>query len=405
MSGRLLSIWLSGSIAFALVQAKAEAAVAAPTPELEARGARRLVAVVKAPDADGTCQEIVTRIIAELMADGVPVVALTCAGSDPACVAFSGAAVSAIVLVRRRDNIRAVEVRAGDAIGSRGAGPAVVAAHLGGVQRVANLESAGAPAALAVRTVELLRAMLIDVADLSDVGGVTAPTPEVAVEQKADSEIASDVVEVADSADTSQLRSSTVLPIGPHNVTMNIGASVIGGLARLETAYGPSLTVGRRTSDHVLLALMLAGPAFGRDQTNAAGTISIRHEMAVLEADLLGLFWKRLVLRAGLGAGVYHIHVDGQVNPTSTLPSGRFGNVFPGSASGPFPTGRSAGGFSALLSWSAGLVANFTSDIGLFVDGRIFVLTPTPVVLLNGLEVGRAGNPGIVVTTGVEFRL
>jgi hypothetical protein len=41
----------------------------------------------------------------------------------------------------------------------------------------------------------------------------------------------------------------------------------------------------------------------------------------------------------------------------------------------------------------------------LFVDARLFLVTPTPVVLLNGVEVGRAGNPGLVVTSGIELRI
>jgi hypothetical protein len=78
-------------------------------PESDPRSDRAMVAVVKAPDADGACQEIVTRIVAELMADGVSVVALTCPAADPTCLTGSGARVSAVVLVRVR---RAVDASA-----------------------------------------------------------------------------------------------------------------------------------------------------------------------------------------------------------------------------------------------------------------------------------------------------
>jgi hypothetical protein len=176
---------------------------------------------------------------------------------------------------------------------------------------------------------------------------------------------------------------------------------MLAGFDGLNNSYGPALTVGRRTSDHVMLSVALAGPAFGRDQTNAAGTVSARHEMAALQADLLGLFLHRIVLRVGIGGGIYHVSIDGRP-PVQTQ-----GPVAPGDPRGGITaaSGRSTGSFSGLLSWSAGVVANLRPDIGIFLDGRMFVLTPTPVVLLNGLEVGRVGNPEVSLTAGLEFRL
>jgi hypothetical protein len=342
--------------------------------------------VVKTPDADKACQEIATRIIAELTADGVPVVALTCSASDPACSTVSGERAAAIVSVQLRDSKCAVQVRANDAAGVEPGGSPGAVGRAGRVQRIADVESGGTPAALAVRTVELLKAMLLEVAD--------PPVPEASVAQLPDEEAAAHDVQAdvqadpeADSQADAEADASAQKASGPSKFTMNIGAAMIGSFGGLSPAYGPALSVGRRTSDHVLLSVFLAGPAFGRDQRNPAGSVSVRHELAALQADLMGVFWSRIVLRAGIGAGLYHIQIDGQ--PTMATPK----------------VGRSDGGFSWMLSWSAGVVANLRSDIGLFVDGRMFVLTPTPVVLLNGLEVGRAGNPGISITTGVEIRL
>jgi hypothetical protein len=372
--------------------AHAFAALAAGPPLLVGDGERRrLVAVIRAPDADGGCQEIVTRIIAELMAGGVPVVALTCPSDDLECMAVSGVSVSAIVLVQRRNNIRAVEVRAGAVFESSGRPSPVVARDFGRVQRVADSESGGGASALAVRTVELLRAMLMEVADSSSASSSSAstgdpgPAADVAVRQSIDPEPVSG---------TKVKEKSAPVPTGSHNFTIKVGAAVIGGFSRLDAAYGPALSVGRLTSPHVLLSVTLAGPAFGRDQSNELGTVSIRHEMAKLEASLVGLFWNRLVLRAGVGGGLYHIHVDGQINNGG----GMFVDLPP-------PSMGSAGAFSWLLSWSAGIVANLRPDFGLFLDGGLFVLTPTQVIKLGGLEVGRAGSPGMVVTGGVELRL
>ncbi|MES1205492.1 MAG: hypothetical protein ABUS79_06105 [Pseudomonadota bacterium] len=347
---------------------------------------RRLVAVVKAPDADGACQEIVTRIIAELMADGTPVVALTCPATDATCMAMSGARVSAIVVVQLRDNVRAVEVRAGDAA-QAGAGrhTAAVVSESGRVQRVADTGAGAPPAALAVRAVELLRAMLFEVAAGP---GASASAAVPIVQQAVDVETTASAGRAAGEPEPA---GPGLVGMGPNNVTVSIGAAVIGGFAGLNAVYGPMVTVGRQTSKHVLLSALLAGPAFGPDQSNIAGSVTIRHELAALQADLMGVIWRRFVVRAGIGGGFYHIHVDGRPNGLA-MSSGEV-------------TNRSTGGFAGLLSWSAGVVGYIRPDVGVFVDGRMFVLMPTPVILLNGIEVGRAGNPGLTVSAGVELKM
>jgi hypothetical protein len=98
-----------------------------------------------------------------------------------------------------------------------------------------------------------------------------------------------------------------------------------------------------------------------------------------------------------MAAGVSHIAIEGNPVNGGFLPT-------PGGV-GTMIAGRSTGAFSALLSWSAGVVANLRSDMGIFLDARLFVLTPTPQVNLSGMEVGRAANPQLTLTTGLEFRL
>lgn len=348
-----------------------------------------MIAVVKTPDADRACQEIVNRIVAELMADGVSVVALTCPAGDPSCVAGSGARVSAIVLVQVRDNVRAVEVHASETQGAGRMVPASATTSTARVQRVADADTGGAPATLAVRTVEMLRAMLVEGPDASPVAGrpvAVAPVPAVA--------------RAASEEDDEEPRPSDpdLVAIGPLNLTMNVGVAMFTGSGGLNNAFGPAFSLGRRTSDHIVLSLALAGPGFARDQRNIAGSVSVRREMAAFQADVIGLFMRHLVLRGGMAAGVSHIAIEGHpVNGGfSSLPNG---------LGGPTVAGRSTGAFSALLSWSAGVVANLRPDMGFYVDARLFVLTPTPQVNLNGIEVGRAANPQLALSAGLEFRL
>ena len=369
-----------------------------PAPAVQPQAGRGMVAVVKSPDADGPCQEIVTRIVAELMADGVSVVALTCPTAAPACVAGSGARVSAIVLVQVRDNVRAVEVHAAEPSQPGYLVPARATVPAARVRRLAEAQTGGGPAALAVRTVEVLRAMLVEGAGAElPPGSVAARDSSAAATVRA--RPASPPASPAD-AEVSAEPSRALVAVGPANITLGAGAAMFAGFDGLNPAFGPALTIGRRAADHVMLSLALAGPGFGRDQSNAAGTVSVRHEMAALQADLLGLFLRRFVLRVGVGAGLYHVSIDGSPPPgaVSVTPMGIRADPMLG-------VGRSAGAFSGLLSWSAGVVTNLRPHLGIFVDARMLVLTPTPVVSLNGLEVGRVGNPQISLSAGLEFRL
>lgn len=363
---------------------------------------KAMVAVVKAPDADGACQEIVTRIVAELMADGVSVVALTCPTADPACVAGSGARVSAVVLVQVRDNVRAVEVHSSTPPSPPSAGRLVPAHAVSGgkwFQRVAEADTGGGPAALAVRTVEVLRAMLVDAADGQTAASAVDVAPAAATVRARPEPPARQI------DDAVEERGRDLVAVGPVNLTMSVGVAMFAGFDGLNSAYGPALNIGRRTSDHVMLSLVLAGPAFGGDQSNAAGIVSVRHEMAALQADLMGLFWKRLVLRVGIAGGIYHVAINGRPHLDGGFNGGSVPRPGAPQDAATFAVGRDTGAFSGLLSWSAGIVANLRPDIGIFLDGRLFVLTPTPVVLLNGLEVGRVSNPQLAFAAGLEFRL
>lgn len=368
-----------------------------------------MVAVVRAPDADSGCQEIATRIIAELMATRVPVIALTCPAADAACVPTPGGEISAVVSIQLRDGLRAVEVRAGETFGTRHDSAWVVAGGAGRPRpggapaKAGDAEVVGGAAALAVRTVELLRAMSIELADYerrAPTSAVPPPAgpPVAAVEAGAGPRDAKDATAEATSsnADLKEDDDRPRVPIGPHNITLSIGGLVLGGGSQLGAAYGPALRVGRHAFDHFLFSLLVAGPTFGQTLQNGTGTVSVRQELAQVEADVVGAFSRLWTLRLGVGGGIYHIHAEGRI-PTFVPTT----DVF---VPGPNLT-RAVGGTSGLLSWSAGAVANLRQDVGLFVDARVIVLAPAQAVLLEGVELGRAGNPALSLTMGVEMRL
>jgi hypothetical protein len=395
---------------------------------------RRLVTVVRAPDADAASREITTRIIAELMADGVPVMALTCAPEDAACAALSDGRTLGTVVVQGHGVSRTVEVRVES-------GPDANRVH-----RLAAEASGRGPAALAVRTVELLRAMSLDGDETSTAerpmrpmrpmptpstslsspppppllpwpsrssspsptGGIrraslgepatAPPPPPLAAPVRAGTTGATDATATQVRVAPTSVLAAPVAPTAARpahslNLTATVGAAMIGSFSGLNNGFGPTARVGRQISDdRFMLSLFLLGPAFGKDQQNAAGNIVVMQGLVAIDLDVHAPTGKRVMFRAGVGSGFYVIRVSGQ--PALAFMGGDT-----------IAIGRSDSAVSIAISGSAGLVAKLHPDVGVFVDARLFVISPTPVVLLGGSEVGRAGNPGIVLASGIEVRL
>ena len=362
-----------------------------PPAPAKAAVSKGMVAVVRAADADVPSQEVAMRIIAELMASGVPVVALTCEPGAPTCASIAGERVLATVVVARHDDVPAIEVHPGGSLRRASAVLVGTPAPPVGSYRAGGALAAGeGPGALAVRAVELVRVILLEVSDSveePDRGAAasagTAPPVGQAVSRRAAPPADDDDAVGAD---------RDAPPPEAARLAGRMGALALGSLNGLSTGYGPALSVAHRTARHVGLSLLLAGPAFGTDRFSADGShVSVRQELVVAGADLVGSLGTRWIVGTGFGVGAYHVQVTG--HPTNL--------VF----NAPASVGRSTGGFSTMLTWSVSAVANLRHDVGLFVDGRLFVLTPTPVVLLNGTEIGRAGNPGLLVTAGIELRI
>jgi hypothetical protein len=350
-----------------------------------AAGPRPLVAVVRAAAAEGgprhddATQEIATRIIAELMAAGIAVMAAACAADDPACIRPSQPGLLATVLISDEPSGPALEVKP--------AGSPAGTARAWRLGAEANGESR--PAALAVRTVELVRALLLEPPP-----GTTAVADDAAGSQPddaagADTDDDGVVWQQGDDAhpDDAVERKSEPPPPRPAPVFMmaaSVGMAVMGSFSGIGASYGPTIRFVRRTSEHVALSVLLAGPLFASKLEAPTGTVRVRQEMLVADVSLTGKLGPRVQSRAGLGAGVYHIAVNGNVHDLGS--------------------GRQEGAFCVAIAWSLGLVATLLPDVGLFVDGAMVLLTPTPVVLLQGFELGRAGNPGILVSSGIEWR-
>jgi hypothetical protein len=385
--------------------------------------ARPLVAVVRAAGAEGgprhddATQEIATRVIAELMAAGIAVMAAACDSGDVACMSPSQLGLVATVLVADEPAGPTIEVRATRAARATRALPTARVTRASAavppraerprsaattptpwVHRLgSDVDGESRPAALAIRTVELVRALLLDsAADAGPAGSVavageaqaqvaegTPPTEDGGgggvTAQKNDDEGAD-----GDPAPEAIQHRSALPPERPRLIAASMGVAVMTSFSGIGPSYGPSFRLVRQTSKHVALSLILAGPLFASKLEAPSGTVRVRQEMAVAEVSVGGHLGAKLRPRAGIAAGAYHIAVNGNVYDLGY--------------------GRQDGAFCLAFAWSVGLVADFRPGVGVFLDASMVLLTPTPVVLLRGFELGRAGNPGMLVASGIELR-
>jgi hypothetical protein len=353
---------------------------AAAAVDDDGAGSPPRVAVVRTADGDAPLDEIATRIIAELMANGITVVALGCVAAEPACLATAGDELLATVVVTRGSGRPAVVVHSGDdSAEAAGAG-----ARPGGAPRVRRLAAAGGgkgplPAALAVRTVELVRALRVEAVD-REAEPVVIPVADT--EEPEEMEAFTSVSAAAPARGPST-------PGPPRPLALSLGVVMIGNFNGLGMAFGPALRASRRASEHVAVSLDLVGPAYGRDIGMELGWVSVRQEMALARLDFVSRLGSLIVGWAGAGGGIYHIQVDGHVAPVSS------GGL----------QAASVGAFSTTLVWSAGLVGNVVPGVGVFLDAHLILRTPTQIIRVAGTDVGQTGNPGMMVAGGVELRI
>jgi hypothetical protein len=161
------------------------------------------------------------------------------------------------------------------------------------VRRLAITAGADSPRILAVRAVDLLRASLrelpVDQRPPPDVVGVTAaPAPD------------------------------SVRAFTEERARFQISAAAValGSTREISNGYGPSLGFWYYATPRLGLGALVVGPLVGARYRAVNGSANVRQELAVLRATFNLLDRAGLELGPVLGAGVYHLHAQGEV----TLP-------------------------------------------------------------------------------------
>ncbi|WP_437536008.1 hypothetical protein WME79_15560 [Sorangium sp. So ce726] len=374
---RSLTLLLGLLLASAPAVARADAAPpGAPSRKAEAAASR--VVIVEAGVDDPLVLEAATRLRAELGAAGFEVVRVVRAPEGDLRAGLERAAkeagaFAAATIVRSRTGATA-DLWIVDQVTQKT------------VVRAVEASGAAAPSVMAVRAVELLQASLLE-ASLQEPRGRAADEGGAAVPDDVKRWMA-------------PVQRRAGMTPAPGRAGMLAGVGVEAGFGALLSvdgvgpALGPALRLsyGVGADGHggalpagLAARLTFAGPTLGPRLEGEHGTVSVRQEMAFLEAvwalDTGGAISP--VLSAGVGG--IHLFVSGD----------------------PLPPLRSATGdvwsVAAALGGGAGL--RLTERAALLVDAHAIFAEPRAVVTLGGERLGTAGRPTFAGFLGLLVRL
>jgi hypothetical protein len=330
------------------------AVVIEPSANAEAPPSR--VALVRSSSSDRVLHQATTRVRAELVAAGFEVVDVDRAPGDPRSEveeAAPDASCFATIAMSRAANGAFADVWVSDRI----TGKTVV-------RRLEVRSDENGTSVLAIRTLELLRASLLEVA-------AERPSAEPPVSAP------NDVMRWITPALPAPPPPAPVSPLrGP---SLGFGALVLHGLRGIGPAVGPTACFSLGLGPWFARATF-AGPLLGPDLQSAAGSATVRQELAALAFG-----WASVPHPVGVytwgGAGALDLHTDG-------------------SASAPY-RGTSGDVISFLTTAGLGALVRIAPRLGVTVDVSALYLVPQPIVVIAGRDAGSGGSPSVGASLGL----
>jgi hypothetical protein len=305
-----------------------------------------LVVLVRPSAQSAVVSEAITRIRGELIADGFEVSIVDAPpGADPASVlarADQQAGAAATLGLFLHADASAAELWVIDRLTSKTV-----------VRRVemTRAPTGSVPEVLARRSVELLRASLLEILVDAQKRPADKPAPRAQASRWA----------------------AQALEARRSNWGIEAGAQVLAGFGGVGGAVMPVGRVRVVLSERVAARLTLSGLGTRPRVDTAEGTATVSQEVGLLE--LIGEIAPRSWLRPSLsvGAGAYHIGVVGNAaSPYAGLDGGRF--VFAADA-------------------GAGLAISLTSAFALSLEGHAMLITPRPVIRFLQVETAEVRTP------------
>jgi hypothetical protein len=332
--------------------------VARATPESAASvavPAVTKVTVVDPPTGDRILVEAALRIRSELDAANLSNRAITCSAGVGSASCDATASAAAIAL-SRQDGLATIRVIATLPDGY----------ELHRLIRVPAAAGGDDPAVLAVRAVELLRDIYLDVPrDFPHREAPKPPEPPPVI----------------------QIEPPPVGPADHKALRMFLGAAVLGGRAGLGPAIAPVLGVALPLGRGLSLAGAASGP-FGRlvgDEMTGSATTTQALAMVGgrYELELRGGVSPFVVL----GTGVHYIRAEG----TPALEK--------------MPIAMSSSAIAPLFSFGAGVSVWFRRWLAATVQVEEFYTQPITNVMISGVLVGQAGGPSLLAQIGLLVSL
>lgn len=231
------------------------------------------------------------------------------------------------------------------------------------VRRIDIAATAQAPSILAVRTVELLRASLLETAPAS------APAPTT--EPSRPSETATEEAQLRQTRDGSEW-------------LLDLGASGLFGFDRLGPSFGPQLRLAYDLGG-VSLALGLAAPWFGPWEHTAQGDARLQPTLlrARTAFELAGS--DSMSLHATLAAGAALVQAQADARAPAT--------------------GHETLHASAVTSLGIEGEWHASRQLSVFVEPELLGFFPALSLRVAGQEVGRLGHPAAALNVGLRGRL
>ncbi|MGH7440126.1 MAG: hypothetical protein ACRENE_30920, partial [Polyangiaceae bacterium] len=266
-----------------------------------ADGAPSRVALVRSAPADRILHEATTRVRAELLDAGFEVVDVDSAPGDARSEVEGAAPESACFATIAMNHV------AGGAFAD-----VWISDHVTGktvVRRVGVGADTNATSVLAIRTLELLRASLLEAA--ARVAPAEPPmTP------------ASDVMRWVAPA-LPEAPPSTVPAL--RGTALGLGALTLGGLQGIGLAVGPAVAVSRGFGP-LFARLAFAGPLLGPDLRTSTGSATVRQELGALEIGWASVP-SPIGVDAWIGVGGYDLHTDGSASAPYRAVGGEVASV------------------------------------------------------------------------------
>jgi hypothetical protein len=311
------------------------------------RAEAALVVLVRPATQTAVVTEALTRIRGELIADGFEVSVIDApAGSDPASVlarADQQTGAAATIGLFLHADASAAELWVVDRLTNKTV-----------VRRVEMTPSAGTsmPEVLARRSVELLRASLLEI--LVDAQKRPSLTP----------------------APHAQASRWVARALEPRRSIFGVeaGAQVLAGFGGIGAAILPVARLRLALGERMATRLTLSGLGTRPVVETPVGTATVNQELALLEflGDIAPASWQ-LRPTVSLGGGPYHIGIEGSANaPYAALHDGAV----------TFAADAGAG-----LAWS------LTSSFALALEGHALILAPYPVISFLGVDTVETGRP------------